>query len=98
MKRIAFLLLCLVVMIGMVFAGGNNQRNQNRIIAGVTLFQPMNFQISLMTAIGQIYFSVIRKLMGLSINFHEISRLLSSPPSDANINFKIPIITTHEMK
>ena len=44
MKRIALALLCVLLVAGAVFAGGARERAPNRLVVGVTLFPPMNFQ------------------------------------------------------
>ena len=44
MKRILLIALCLIIAAGTVFAGNRRDRSEGKIIAGVTLFPPMNFQ------------------------------------------------------
>ena len=44
MKKIVLVLVCLLLVAGMVFAGGRADKTEEKLIAGVTLFPPMNFQ------------------------------------------------------
>ena len=44
MKRFILIALCLLLATGSVFAFGGRQGNNERLVLGVTLFQPMNYQ------------------------------------------------------
>ena len=44
MKKIVLILLCVLVAAGTLFASPSTERGRDRLICGVTLFQPMNYQ------------------------------------------------------
>ena len=44
MKKVAFALLCVLVITGMVFTGCKKEKDAGKLICGVTDFEPMNFR------------------------------------------------------
>jgi polar amino acid transport system substrate-binding protein len=46
MKKLSFVLLCVLVVAGMVFTGCKKEKDAGKLICGVTDFEPMNFRDS----------------------------------------------------
>jgi polar amino acid transport system substrate-binding protein len=44
MKRFAFVLLCVLVVVGVVFTGCKKEKDAGKLVCGITDFEPMNFR------------------------------------------------------
>ena len=74
MKRIAIALICLIVICGTAFGFGQRQRDQNRIVAGVTLFPPMNYldDNGNWTGFDTEFALAVGEKLGMEVSFQQI--------------------------
>jgi len=74
LKRIVFALVCLLVIAGMVFAGGRRDGAGEKLICGVTLFEPMNYLDSNgnWTGFDTEFAQAVGAKLGMQVEFQQI--------------------------
>ena len=74
MKKMTLVLVCFLLAAGMFFTGCRRDRNEGKLIAGVTLFPPMNFldDNGNWTGFDTDFALVVGERLGLEVEFQQI--------------------------
>ena len=74
MKKIVLIALCVTLVMGTIFAGGKRDRNEGKLICGITLFEPMNFKDGNgnWTGFETEFAQAVGAKLGMQVEFQEI--------------------------